>query len=713
MAANRPSSFVVIDGATTYNFPIAPNQNGQGQNIRWTTNPWELGDVPAIALKDFGFKIPLFPFTGGLGTNKTRNKDSYSTAYAETSYDDLITTGPREKDYTIANGVAPVKGVEFDSKEFFIDGRYLYYIPLTGDVRLAASALDTDFGVGNGATDACVFQNELVVAMGPNTNIWRRFTTADTLSGTANAAVSTTNTSLTDTRITTLAGSKYIGATITCNGKTMVVTSVSGGNTFNGTGGWSGGANPGNGFLWSMSSWAQHTDAVRASAVGVVDDTMWKGSVNILSGALSYPHLSASYAASYPVGDSTYSIVNIIDYVGGVWAGKADGMYLGDPSGKYHNQAPQLKKWPHPNNCKGAFVAHGSLWVPSATGLLRLNGGSSFISGPEVMNIPNYLFWIGGGVEWDGDIYLVVWDQSSTSWSSLIKMKRDINNKNKYTFHQLSTVSAPGTQLTSISISTVPTVPYIFVTQAIAAPNNYVAGFCLSRGGGRLIDDPLHLYATAGGSISTGQLSPSGEDYTLTSYIEGIEVFLKLYDANNSFQASYIADSGASLSFYEDVDTPATALISGPLLYSKKIMYPARGTKCNVIDITLNWNDWTTTSGKNRVEIKDAYLFGYHRPKQTDRLIVTLIADGATLNGNDTASGVSLMDMHTLFSGWADNSTLLYIELQDYQDNKRPSTTFLVTHVERTNVEVENKDRVDALMVTLVRVPHAPGYGVI
>lgn len=77
-------------------------------------------------------------------------------------------------------------------------------------------------------------------------------------SGTATAAVTTTNTTLTDTRLTSIFGGTSavmttncaVGTTVTCNGKTLVVTSNTG-TTFTGSG-WSGGGNPGNGFAWSI-----------------------------------------------------------------------------------------------------------------------------------------------------------------------------------------------------------------------------------------------------------------------------------------------------------------------------------------------------------------------------------------------------------------------------------------------------------------------------
>jgi hypothetical protein len=72
---------------------------------------------------------------------------------------------------------------------------------------------------------------------------------ADT-SGTANAAVTTNDTTLTDTRLA-MTTNYYVGATITCNGKTMTVTSNTA-TVFTGAS-WSGGGNPGNGYAWTST----------------------------------------------------------------------------------------------------------------------------------------------------------------------------------------------------------------------------------------------------------------------------------------------------------------------------------------------------------------------------------------------------------------------------------------------------------------------------
>lgn len=78
-------------------------------------------------------------------------------------------------------------------------------------------------------------------------------------SGTANAAVTTTNTTLRDTRTTFPATA--IGQIFTCNGKTMTCTAASGTDTAT-CASWSGGGNPGNGFAWTgTASFIQRTAA--------------------------------------------------------------------------------------------------------------------------------------------------------------------------------------------------------------------------------------------------------------------------------------------------------------------------------------------------------------------------------------------------------------------------------------------------------------------
>ena len=66
--------------------------------------------------------------------------------------------------------------------------------------------------------------------------------------GTSSVSVSTTDTTLTDTRVSWTVN-EWVGNVVSCGGKTMMVTSNTA-TVLTGTGGWSGGGNPGNGIGW-------------------------------------------------------------------------------------------------------------------------------------------------------------------------------------------------------------------------------------------------------------------------------------------------------------------------------------------------------------------------------------------------------------------------------------------------------------------------------
>lgn len=123
-----------------------------------------------------------------------------------------------------------------------------------------------------------------------------RFTGSAAYGGSANAAVTTTDTTLTDTRLS-LTTNAAVGLVVTCDGKTMTVTSNTS-DTFTGSA-WSGGGNPGNGDAWSLNAggfgvkrpvikeaWAHgythpvQTDIISLAVVG--DDTIAPGRAETL-----------------------------------------------------------------------------------------------------------------------------------------------------------------------------------------------------------------------------------------------------------------------------------------------------------------------------------------------------------------------------------------------------------------------------------------------
>ena len=94
-------------------------------------------------------------------------------------------------------------------------------------------------------------------------------------------------------------------------------------------------------------------------------------------------------------------------------------------------------------------------------------------------------------------------------------------------------------------------------------------------------------------------------------------------------------------------------------------------------------------------------------------MIVALVDDGKTWTGLGMGSGQSAMGLHTLFRNWFNSSTVLTLEIPDYEESK--TTRFLVTDVKQTEIDSEPgigvmSDPVKILIVTMVRVPFGPDY---
>ena len=175
MAANRETIHITDPVATTagpngdgtYQFALAPTGEG-GRGYTLETRGWQPGD-PATP-----WRIPLHDLSGGMGTSRLiGNKNTFTptrTDQAESTYPGLIVAPGFRSGVTGLEATA-VKIVQFNSEVFVIGGRYVDKIT-SGHTRTQ----DKDFGVGKSAVDACIFNNELVVAMGESEKLYTRNT---------------------------------------------------------------------------------------------------------------------------------------------------------------------------------------------------------------------------------------------------------------------------------------------------------------------------------------------------------------------------------------------------------------------------------------------------------------------------------------------------------------------------------------------------------
>ena len=154
------------DGTNEYTFPFVKTDSG-GFGFTLENAPWEPGD-PIVR-----WRIPVHPFIGGLHIDRLHgNPKTYASGPVDGSYPNIALFPPKFRALTGANLQTPVKAVNFDSKMFLIGGRYVYYYNPADDTLTE----DEDLGVGVSAVDACVFNNELVIACGAATKIFTRNT---------------------------------------------------------------------------------------------------------------------------------------------------------------------------------------------------------------------------------------------------------------------------------------------------------------------------------------------------------------------------------------------------------------------------------------------------------------------------------------------------------------------------------------------------------
>ena len=618
MAANRSKDLTLIDGSTTYTFPIT-EENG-ARKIIFKSRPWQDADPT------YPFRKSLFPIDGGVSRDHldpaSRN---YGKNNGDASYPNSWVHPPLLTTITLTNGATPYKFKVFNSKIFVLGGRYMYYI----DPTTNTATEDKDFGVGKTAVDMEVFNNELVVAMGESEKIYTRNT-----SGT----------------------------------------------------------------------WTQATDNTFAIAFGVVDSKLWRGEeVNEISNCITAPRTLASYAPTdgneYTVGDDTWSINSIVDFQGSIWVGKGDGFYAADPTFIFHNQTPQIQKNPNVDNCKGAFIAHASLWVPFINGLLRIRLGSALPYGPEITWRRDFRFWTRGGIEHNGNIYLICTDEAAGSNTTIFKLVPRDEKRSSYVYHEWCRLGSSTKGYAITVTSGISTNPELMVTHG-----NDVKYLKLGRGGGADIDDTNYAYGLTG-ELETGKFM-CGLDQSILTVLVGAEVVCDYSAANESLTLSYRIDGQAYANLLTTQEGGGSAAITLTTNFQSVRRYAPTTAEGQFVE--LKWESVlvTTTSSP---EIVDLIAFGYLRPLVTDIITLSLVADGASWSGRGTGNAMDAMETLRLFRDWMNDGSRLEGILYRYDDTK--TTRFIVIDVQYGEAELElgaahQPDLMGNMVVSLVRVPY-------
>ncbi len=425
----------------------------------------------------------------------------------------------------------------------------------------------------------------------------------------------------------------------------------------------------------SGGTWSQASDAVYAIALCVVGKYLWRAeTTNLLSNCLTTPFtltnwLPSSNSSKQVVSDTTYAVHTLKEYNGAVWAFKGDGAYQADASGRFYNQTPQVVLNPHPDNCKGVFIAQGAIFVPFAGGMVRVQQGRSLPVGPELSWRPDFRFWVRGGVEWGGAIYLLCTDEAAVEATCVVKMKRDERNLsqfNEYLYHEL--VRAPGaTKGYAIGASAVATNPRIFFGYG-----NNAYDFKLGRGGGRDIDDPNYEYGT-GLSLETGPVM-LGEDIGIVSQLLGIQTVMNFNRPGDSLtvQAAYDSDAWVSLSSSQENGGSIAIENTDGWEAIMRFAPPDGVLSGQFLNVKYTGTLVTAASGTTRCELREAYAIGLVRPKTTDIIKVTIIASrGARWPFGGGTNGLDPEGLYEQLHWWMKTQIPLLIELPDY-DPRHP-----------------------------------------
>ena len=461
--------------------------------------------------------------------------------------------------------------------------------------------------------------------------------------------------------------------------------------------------------LWTMTvgeTFTQATDNTFAIALGRVGEYLWRAeSTNRLSNCITAPRTLTSWTPASPnqyyAGDTTYSVTDLVEYLGFIVALKPDGVYFPDGETVFHNQAPQLSVYPHRDNCKGTFNAWGYLFVPSATGLLKISQGESTPIGPELSGRPDFRFWVRGGVEWSGDIYLLCTDEAAVSNTAVFKMSI-IDRAVKFDELVRANSADPGYFITVSSIFTNPTC--IFGHESAGAMY-----FKLGRGGGRHIDDPNYAWGTSW-EFETGDMI-LGPDLGIETYLTGVEVVLDA-DSSEPVTAYYQVDrSGSYTELLNTQEGSGTAPIttSG---FEVVRRYAAPNTSGQMFSFKLSGTLDSGSLATDRPEIREFWAIGYGAPGTTDILSVGIIADrNAKVRG--IKRGKSSGELLRLFRRWRRQGTMLTLVFNDYEEVR--TTRARVAEVKKENISTrvkagDDEETTDIVTVIFKRTDFANAY---
>jgi len=463
--------------------------------------------------------------------------------------------------------------------------------------------------------------------------------------------------------------------------------------------------------LWTMNTsetFTQASDATYADALGTEGEKLWRSLGNLISNCLTSPRTLTSWvptaaAGQYEVGDSTYNVNELFNALGTIVAIKDDGIYLPDHEAKYHNQTPQLKVYPDPDNGIGSWVGWGNLFVPSVAGTLQVDLGLSIPVGPELSLRPDFRFRVRAGVEWSGAQYMICTDEAESANTFICKMTRgDSEFGNPYIYHEW--LRLPSTDRGYfILVYTDPTSPTM-----VAGLGSVLHYWLMGRGTGIDIDDSLTQLGTSW-EVESGKMIPAS-DLGVAFDLVGAKIIAKQIEDATISIAYDVDEQGTYTDMLDTQEGGGVAPISNKDRFVTT-RYAKPNSSGNILEIKVSGTLPLNTPGTDRTEVNEVWLFGTAHPEQVDIITLGVYADrGARVRG--MAQGRTAGDTHQLFRRLHKAKTIVKMKIPDYEEDR--VVRVQVVDVQSSNIQVTkegNKEVLAAVVkVVLRRMDFAEGY---
>lgn len=416
----------------------------------------------------------------------------------------------------------------------------------------------------------------------------------------------------------------------------------------------------------TSGTWAQASDNVFAVNLAVVGDRLWRSHDTCqLDSCTTTPLTLSNWSTdNFTVGDSTFTTDAMVEYGGVLCVKKANGVFMGDDEGRFHNQAPQLESQQEATGPQSLFTAGSYLWTCGKFGLLRMAPGEAIFVGPDLTQMEDMRFDIKAGLEYKGAIYLVCQDLGAESLDFICKMvpiRRDIEADTPldYIYHHYTTM---GTDCAALGVLLSSTNPRLYVGRGSNA-----SFYVLGRGAGQDITDANYKFGTSS-VLEVGVFTPT-RDMAQLSTLVGVTTVLIIPSTNDTCTVAASKDDQAFVNLLNTQEGGGSAAITTTSSdWAAATRYasassPVQGRFFNV-RLTMATDAARTPSTVWRV--REVYAFGYSHPLQTDRFQIGIYAGSSLRQRANPALDPDDLVQH--FRRWRTLGSVLTVEIPEYRE---------------------------------------------